>query len=435
MKKLRLLILSISCIAGLCCATRESKPPDIKSIAHDYIPKLEKNLRENIVPFWLKKTLDPINGGYTINFGLHGEPLGPGVKMIVTQARQVWFFSRLVREGYGGKECLEAAELGYRFLKEKMWDKKYGGFYWQVDATGTKVIRPGKLMCGQAFGLYAISEYYLACKKPEVLTFAQKIFTLMETKAHDSVYGGYRETFAEDWSEPPPTPSYVGTPPNTKTMNIHLHLLEAMANFYRASRLPLARERLMELIQIQSNTVVRKNMGPCTDRYQRDWTPMLEGENGQVPYGHCLENIWLLIDACDAADISPYPLCDLFQTLFNYTLKYGFDETKGGFYRTGNLVTKRVTNRNKVWWVQAEALISSLYTYRLTQDIKYLTVFAKTYDFIDSYQVDWQNGEWYATITSKGKPLGNKADEWKAGYHNGRAMMECLKILKEIARK
>jgi len=121
--------------------------------------------------------------------------------------------------------------------------------------------------------------------------------------------------------------------------------------------------------------------------------------------------------------------------LFNYALKYGFDEKKGGFYRWGNIFKNKATDRNKVWWVQAEALISALYMYHLTQDTNYLEVFAKTYDFIDKHQVDWQNGEWYCTITPKGKPEGNKADQWKAGYHNGRAMMECLKILKKAQRK
>jgi len=52
-----------------------------------YIPKLEKNLKENIMAFWLSKSLDRVNGGYTINFGPKGEPKGPGTKMIVTQAR------------------------------------------------------------------------------------------------------------------------------------------------------------------------------------------------------------------------------------------------------------------------------------------------------------------------------------------------------------
>jgi mannobiose 2-epimerase len=44
--------------------------------------------------------------------------------------------------------------------------------------------------------------------------------------------------------------------------------------------------------------------------------------------------------------------------------------------------------------------------------------------------VDWENGEWHANITPDGQPQGDKANPWKAGYHNGRAMIECLEILK-----
>jgi len=115
-----------------------------------YIPKLEKNLKENITAFWLSKSLDRTNGGYTINFGPKGEPKGPGTKMIVTQARTVWLFSRLVRAGYGGPEHLQAAEHGYSFLKEKMWDAKNGGFYWEVDASGKQ-----SLLAGKDKGLYS----------------------------------------------------------------------------------------------------------------------------------------------------------------------------------------------------------------------------------------------------------------------------------------
>jgi mannobiose 2-epimerase len=64
----------------------------------------------------------------------------------------------------------------------------------------------------------------------------------------------------------------MGTEPDLKLMNTHLHLLEAITTFYRASKLPLSRARLLELINVESNTVVRKNIGACTDEYGRDWT-------------------------------------------------------------------------------------------------------------------------------------------------------------------
>jgi mannose/cellobiose epimerase-like protein (N-acyl-D-glucosamine 2-epimerase family) len=90
-----------------------------EQIARTYIPRLEKILTENIVPFWYEKTLDRTNGGYIINFDAKGRLKEPVTKMIVTQARQVWLFSRLARAGYEPKRHLEAAELGYRFLREK----------------------------------------------------------------------------------------------------------------------------------------------------------------------------------------------------------------------------------------------------------------------------------------------------------------------------
>ncbi|MDQ3687317.1 MAG: AGE family epimerase/isomerase [Acidobacteriota bacterium] len=398
-----------------------------------YVPKLEKILNENIARFWLAKSLDGKNGGYVINFGPEGEPKGAGTKMIVSQARQVWLFSRMARGGYGDRQKnLAAADLGYRFLKDKMWDAKNGGFHWEVDATGDKKLKPKKHLYGQAFALYALSEYYLASRRQEVLEFARRFFDLLEAKSHDKEFGGYVEYFNEDWTQPPAgEASYMSVTRDFKLMNTHLHLLEALTTFYRASKSPLARERLVELINIESNSVVRKNLGACTDKYARNWEPQLNGEYARVSYGHDLENIWLLIDACDAAGISHYPLLDLYKTLFDYSLRHGYDDTRGGFYDTGAF-NQSADKRNKIWWVQAEAIVSALYMYRLTNDAKYLSVFEKTFDFIEKYQVDWKHGEWHAVVTPEGKVEGDKAHAWKAGYHGGRAMIECAELLKRL---
>src|SRR5690349_3316728 len=218
------LVLILVSVHALVVPAAEAPWPDKAA----YIPKLEKNLKENIAAFWLSKSLDRTNGGYTINFGPKGEPKAPGTKMIVTQARTVWLFSRLVRSGYGRSEHLEAAEHGYRFLKEKMWDVKNGGIYWEVDASGNQKLKSRKHLYGQAFGLYALSEYYLASQKKEVLDFAVRLFNVLEGKSHDKTHGGYIEFFNEDWTPPPATETpYMGGGTSTlKLMNTHLHLLE-----------------------------------------------------------------------------------------------------------------------------------------------------------------------------------------------------------------
>jgi mannobiose 2-epimerase len=412
----------------------QAAPSEMQQVSQKYTPMLQKVLTENIVPFWYDKGLDRTNGGYTISFDIESKLKEPVTKMIVTQARQVWLFSRLARAGYEPKKNLEAASLGYRFLIDKMWDPKNGGFYWEVDATGREKLKPNKHLYGQSFALYAMSEYALASGRKDVLTFTTKFFNLLEAKAHDATWGGYNESFAPDWTPlPAGEQSYMGAPADLKLMNTHLHLLEAVTTFYRASKMPLARARLLELINIESNAVVRKNLGACTDKYDRNWTVRLDNNYNRVSYGHDIENIWLLIDACDAAGVANGPFLDLYKTLFEYSLRYGYDEANGGFYYTGPF-NGPADDRSKSWWVQAETIVSSLRMYEYTKDPKYLAVFEKTFDFINTKMVDWKNGEWYEFISAQGQPRGSKGSIWKAGYHNGRSMIEGIEILKGWAK-
>ena len=243
--------------------------------AAEYAAKVKRNLDTNIVPFWTSRCLDRQNGGYIINFDETGKSNGKTEKMIVTQARMVWLFSHLAREGRNPAAMLENAALGYRFLRDKMWDKANGGFYWEVDATGTKHLLADKNLYGQSFALYGLSEYAMASKSPDALQLATRLFDVLEAKSHDARYGGYRESFGERWNLLTSGESYMG-PVEFKLMNTHLHLLESMTAYYRASHSSKAYTRLMELISIESNAVIRKPLSGCTDKYKCNWQPILD---------------------------------------------------------------------------------------------------------------------------------------------------------------
>jgi len=215
-----------------------------------------------------------------------------------SQARTVWFFARVYNSKYGKPEHLEAARHGFEFLRDWMWDREYGGFFWEVD--GKEPTRPDKHLYGQGFALYALAEYLRASRDPDAAQLASELFHLLETRAHDGEYGGYRESFRRDWSQGP-SRSYMGVGPQIKLMNTHLHLMEPFTTYYLAAPDSLVRQRLIELIFIQSNAVVRKEIGACTDQYARDWTPLRGQWQDRVSYGHDIENVWLLAEACRAA--------------------------------------------------------------------------------------------------------------------------------------
>ena len=215
---------------------------------------------------------------------------------------------------------------------------------------------------------------------------------------------------------------------NIKLVDTHLHLMEAITTYYLVARDRISRERLIELILVQSNAVVRKSVGTCTDKYQRNWIPLYGPGYDRVSYGHDLQNIWMLIEACNTAGISNGPLLNLYRMLFNYALQYGFDRKEVGFYYTGSF-NAPADRREKICWVQAEGLVSALQMYRLTGEEVYFNCFSKTLDWIVKHQVDWEHGDWHAQVAKNEKPSGDKAGAWKSPYHNGRAMIRCLELL------
>jgi mannobiose 2-epimerase len=390
---------------------------------------LERVLTKNIIPFWYPGIIDTSDGGYRLNHDAVGTWRGPANKCLVTQARTLWFFSRLVNSKYGTCEYLAAAKHGYEFLRDKMWDQQFGGFSWEVDSSGHTVVRREKGIYGQAFALYALTEFATASGDSSAKFMAKEIFRLMEAKAHDKRFGGYRDILERDWtplSSSPAANEDDRVP--IKRMNTHLHLLEAMTTFVTLTDEPLARQRLIELILVNSNTVLRKDVGACTDKYLENWQPLDTPNNNRVSYGHDVENIWLLMEACKTAGLAENLLLDLYRTLFNYALEHGFDRKNGGFYHSGSF-NSPADRREKIWWVQAESLVAALEMYRLTGEQLYWDCFSLVLKWVVQHQVDWQNGDWHEAIDRNGRFSGMKAGPWKGPYHNGRAMLQCLNLL------
>jgi mannobiose 2-epimerase len=343
----------------------------------------------------------------------------------------VWFSARLARFGHEPAAMQEAADHGYRFMMERLWDAGHGGFVWDADADGTPV-RRNRHLYAQAFGLYALAELAMASGRSDVLARATTLFDLLEDRAKDPDYPGYIEAFAPDWTPlPEGERAYLSGPPNAKLFNTHLHLLEALAAYVRASGSALARERVSELIGIFADRIIDPQTGAGSDKFSRDWKVRYGGEDGITSYGHDVEGVWLAADACEAIGMSPAPLVARFEQVFAHSLGHGFDHELGGFYENGP-PGEPATALDKIWWVQAEAIVSALWMYRLTGQRQYLDVFEKTLGWIETRQTDWRDGEWYDRIDRGFRATGGKANVWKEGYHNGRALVECLSVLEPL---
>ena len=395
--------------------------------------KLEEILTQNIIPFWYPRTIDKENGGYRLHHDIQGRWKGPTNKSSLAQARMVWFFSTLADTKFGNGNHLATARHGYDFLMNHCWDERYGGLYWEVDHAGVKATAPEKHSVCQSFGLYALAAYARISGDTTAEERAQDIFALLNSHAYDDRFGGYREFLRRDWGEAPEGQTlYMKAYPRHKTLNTHSHLLEAFTEYYKLTQDSAVREKIIELVLIQTNSVIRKNGVACTNLFDLDWRPCAGELAERVTYGHDLQNIWTLIEACQTINISVGPLTEFFKNNFEYTIRFGYDYRKGGLYVRGP-VNKPANDRAKVLWPQAEGLVCSLYMYQLTGEHKYYSYFRHLLAWIANHQVDWKHGEWYQRITTLGRAVGDKAYAWKTPYHNGRAMILCLDRLSNLA--
>jgi len=419
--------------AQLCFASaviaQENTATDFATIAE----KCDVHLHKSIVDFYLPHCVDQQNGGYLESLDADGKFCESEYKFLTLQARQLWFFCQLIQNDIEKEKSTAAAKSGYEFLQKHFLDKEHGGYYSRVKMDGGE-FDTRKHIYLNAFAMYSLAAYYNATGDGEALAAALNLFETFEQKAYDNDNGGYKEFFYADWKmiTDPNEPKFVGEV-GTKTYNSHLHIMEAFAELYRAAPSDLW---IAELIVINTATVKHPERACNIDRWTNDWQMVQADYNLRASYGHDVECAWLVFDAARTIGWSIKPLQNWAVATVEHSIKFGYDTEHGGFYYTGPL-GKASDDTKKEWWTQAEALVSMLEMYKLTGDKKYLDVFNKTFEFVEQHQIvpADQGGGWWATKNADGSPHGNtsRSSTWHGAYHNGRAMILCRDLLREMA--
>ena len=140
-----------------------------------------------LIPFWNKNAVDQQYGGYQTNFDANGKPIDMPEKYLNTQCRMIWWFSQL-NEITPSEANKNKAKQGVDFLIKYLWDDKNEGWRWKVKKDGSP-IDDGKVVYGQSFAIYALSEYYISTGDKRGLDYAEKTFDLLQKYCADTHYG------------------------------------------------------------------------------------------------------------------------------------------------------------------------------------------------------------------------------------------------------
>jgi mannobiose 2-epimerase len=398
------------------------------------LEKLHAEVGEHLfgfyLPFWCGPALDRKNGGWMAWLSNDLKPDRTQPKGLIVNARILWAFSAAHR-ARPQPVFAEMAGRAFDFVMDKFWDPKHGGAFWRLDDAGT-VIDDSKKIYGQAFYIYALAEFHRAFGSRAALERAGELFDLVLRHARDDRFGGYVEVCRRDWAEAGPGARLSEKDlSEKKSMNNHLHVLEAFTNLHRVQPGARVAAQLRELIDIFQTRI----LDPRTQHLRHFFDEQWNVRSDTYTFGHDIEASWLLCEA--AAELGDAALLrrirqaavPMVERVFNEAL--GAD---GGISYEGK--DGAIVDAGCECWPQAEAMVGFLNAYEISRDGKYLAATLRVWDYIQQHLVDRVHGEWFWRINPDGRPDQKlpKVSEWKGPYHATRACLETLRRLGEISR-
>ncbi len=395
---------------------------DIDAVAAE----IERELRE-IAAWWSAHAVDREHGGFHGEIDADDTPVPGAGKGIVLNARILWFFSAAGAH-LRDPALLRLADRALDYLERHFIDPVHGGVYWELDAEG-RPLDTKKQGYAQAFAIYALCAHYRATGRAASIARAHALFALIEAHYLDKELGGYVEAFTADWSPIADMRLSEVDANFPKTMNTHLHILEAYTALHAAAPTAATAQALRRCIDL----MLDRFLDPATHHlrlfFESDWTDRSQA----VSFGHDIEASWLLWEACEALGDAALSARAAPTLVAMASACLGEAQgPDGGLYNERHRDGK--IDKSRIWWVQAEALVGFLNAHELSGDPAFFDAFAKVWSFVRRHHRE-SSGEWrwWSSLDPVAANRSYKAGFWKGPYHNGRSMIEAGDRLKRLA--
>ncbi|MEO5891412.1 MAG: AGE family epimerase/isomerase [Ferruginibacter sp.] len=378
----------------------------------------------NILSYWIQNTHDALNGGFIGRIDENNISYADAPKGAVLNARILWAFSAAYKIT-GDPEHLHFARIAFNYFTANFIDTDYGGVYWTVDPTG-RPLDTKKQVYALAFAVYGYSAYFEISNNEAAKNTAIELYRQIEVHSFDKENSGYLEAFTRDWQSIDDFRLSEKDANEKKTMNTHLHVLEAYTALYRIWPDQQLKLQIKSLIQNFEDHFVDKATGHLVLFFDENWNI----KSTTSSYGHDIEAAWLLLEAAETIGEQ-----SLTEVVKNISVKISTAATKGldkdgGLWYESEKNTHHII-KEKHWWVQAEAMVGFFNHWQLTSDETYLERSLQSWQYINTFIKDKIFGEWLWGRNNDGTAISgqDKAGIWKCPYHNCRA---CIEITRRI---
>ncbi len=382
--------------------------------------ELKKQL-EDIIQYWMQYSQDELHGGFWGSINNQNQPVFGAPKGLVLNARILWTFSKTTRYMQDEK-MLAISHRAFQYILDHFHDKDFGGVFWSVDEKGN-LLEGRKQIYGQAFCIYGMSAYYAVTGSPVALEFAISLYELIEKYSYDIKEKGYLEAFSRSWGPLGDLRLSEKDANEKKTMNTHLHIIEAYSELYKIWPDHGLKKKITALLELIDRYFIHDQSGHLRLFFDEHWNEKID----VISYGHDIEAGWLLQQCAEISGeenwINRFKKHAVKLTI---AAMRGLDSDGGLWYEYDQEHQKLI--REKHWWPQAESMIGFFNAWQLTGEESYLNHCFNSWTFIKEKLLDKKNGEWYWGIREDNSIMTgqDKAGFWKCPYHNGRACMELI---------
>jgi len=375
-------------------------------------------LLEDVIPFWIRHSVDEEYGGYMFSVDRDGSIIDTD-KAVWLQGRFAWMLATLYTTVEPRAEWLRLAKHGVDFLNAHCFDDD-GRMFFLVTREG-EPLRKRRYIFSETFAVIAYAAYAQAAGDPALLRAAEDLFRRVT------------ELVTTPGALPPKVDPAVRP---MKGLAVSMILIATAQALREAGGDP----------DLCSGWIDR-----CIDEIERDFMKpdlraVLEtvGPNGEfldhfdgrmLNPGHSIEAAWFILEEARVRG-NDARLRALGETILEWMWAWGWDAEYGGlfyFRDVKRLPVQEYWHDMKFWWPHNEAIIATLLAYHLTGDAKYAAMHEQVHEWAYARFPDAEHGEWYGYLHRDGRlsvPL--KGNTWKGCFHVPRMMWKCWRILEEM---
>lgn len=382
----------------------------------------EKELFENVLPFWEKYSIDEEFGGYIHYLGTKGDVLCDD-KNLWVQGRQCWLYSRLYNTVRKDEKWLKLAKLGYDFFRAYGFDDR-GKMYFTVTRDG-KPLRMRRYYFSETFTIIAAAEYSKASGDKDAMTFAEQLF----------------DRVCEYYYNPDPELTPAKCDPETRPMTGHAVPMIMIATAQVVRECGGDKEKydkaIAKFIDIIFDKFVKPEYKALLEGVAPDGSIIDTPDGREINPGHAIESAWFMMHEgmYNKDDELIRKACEIVEWSFDL----GWDEEFGGllsFVDLKGLPPAKMEWDMKYWWPHNELLYASLLAYYLTGEEKYEQMFEKTQEYTFDKFPDHESGEWYGYLHRDGSvAMEVKGTLFKGAFHIPRQLLYTWQLLQRMEQE